>query len=263
MAERFRSEVFLLNVAEFIPAWYGGDALALEPSLDWKNLMIERRKQLSRHLSADLAGLCIHRMLEVGDPAKEITACARDQKIDLIMMPTHGYGAFRRFLLGSVTAKVLHDCDCPVWTGVHTDQMWSEKQYHWSRFLCAVDADPKDARLLAWAAQFSREQNAELQVVHGVHAAAPIPAGEESPSLHDFLIETSRERLAQLQSAAGTNFEISMRFGAVGDVVRDAALQHEADLILMGRGVIQGMLGRLRSEAYAIIREAPCPVISL
>jgi nucleotide-binding universal stress UspA family protein len=100
-------------------------------------------------------------------------------------------------------------------------------------------------------------------VVHGVHAAAPIPAGQESPSLHDFLIETSRERLAQLQSAAGTNFEISMRFGAVGDVVRDAALQHEADLILMGRGVIQGMLGRLRSEAYAIIREAPCPVISL
>ncbi len=37
-------------------------------------------------------------------------------------MPTHGYGPFRRFILGSVTAKVLHDADCPVWTGVHLEE---------------------------------------------------------------------------------------------------------------------------------------------
>ena len=49
----------------------------------------------------------------------------------------------------------------------------------------------------------------------------------------------------------------------MGNVVRDAALEHEADLVLIGRGVIQGMLGRLRSEAYTIIREAPYPVISI
>jgi hypothetical protein len=29
--------------------------------------------------------------------------------VDLIMMPTHGVGTFRSFLVGSVTAKVLHD----------------------------------------------------------------------------------------------------------------------------------------------------------
>ena len=36
-------------------------------------------------------------------------------------MPTHGFGPLRRFLLGSVAAKVLHDAQCPVWTSVHTD----------------------------------------------------------------------------------------------------------------------------------------------
>ena len=139
MAERFHSEVILLHVAEFVPAWYADpDAMALEPVV-----MNERREHLNGHLTEALSGLCVQRMLELGDPSREITKCARDQKADLIMMPTHGYGPFRRFLLGSVTAKVLHDADCPVWTGVHTDQLWSQKQYQWRRFLCAVDSDPK------------------------------------------------------------------------------------------------------------------------
>ena len=271
MAERFQSEVILLHVADFVPAWYGApDTLALETvegskSLisDLKSLINERREHLSRHLSADLAGLRVQRTLELGDPAKEIAKCAHDQKADLIMMPTHGFGPFRRFLLGSVTAKVLHDTDGPVWTGVHTDQLWSQKQYQWRRFLCAVDADPKEAPLLQWAAQFSTEQKAELRVVHAVHASAPIPSGQESASLRGFVLDTIEQRMAKLQSDAGTNFDIQVRFGRVGDIVRDAALEHEADLILIGRGVIQGMLGRLRSEAYTIIREAPCPVISI
>ena len=48
---------------------------------------------------------------------------AKANQIDLIMMPTHGYGRFRALLLGSVTAKVLHDADCPVWTAVHREEV--------------------------------------------------------------------------------------------------------------------------------------------
>jgi len=264
MAERFQSEVYLLHVAEFVPGWQGvPEAMAPEPVVDLKSLLSERREQLNRHLEAGLVGLRVCRMVELGDPAKEIAKYAKDRKIDLVMMPTHGHGLFRRFLLGSVTAKVLHDTDCPVWTGVHTDQLWSQKQYQWRRFLCAVDADPRDAPLLRWAAQFSTEQKAELQVVHAVPASAPIPSGQEPASLRGFLLDTIEQRIANLQDKAGTNFDIQVRFGRLGDIVRDAALAHEADLILIGRGVIQGMLGRLRSEAYTIIREAPCPVISI
>jgi nucleotide-binding universal stress UspA family protein len=54
-----------------------------------------------------------------------------------------------------------------------------------------------------------------------------------------------------------------LALGPVGQVVREAALEHHADLILIGRGAIQKGFGRLRSSAYAAIREAPCPVISL
>ena len=48
-----------------------------------------------------------------------------------MIMPTHGYGVFRRFLLGSVTSKVLHDLGCPVLTGAHlTEQGGTGKIAH-------------------------------------------------------------------------------------------------------------------------------------
>jgi nucleotide-binding universal stress UspA family protein len=264
MVERFHSEVILLHAAEFVPLGYGTpDAIVLEPMVDLESFVNVRREQLDQHLSADLAGPCVRRTVELGDPAKEIAEYARGQQVDLIMMPTHGYGPFRRFLLGSVTAKVLHDADCPVWTGVHTDQLWSQNHNRWRRFLCAVDADPRDAPILRWAVQFSTEQKAELQVVHALPAAEPIAPGQEPPSLRGFLLDTAEARIANLQSEAGTELDILLRFGRVENVIRDAALAHEADLIMIGRGVMHDVLGRLRSAAYGIIREAPCPVISI
>ena len=51
-------------------------------------------------------------IVQEGDPAVNIADYASENGIDLIMMPTHGYGKFRSLLLGSVVSKVLHDADC-------------------------------------------------------------------------------------------------------------------------------------------------------
>jgi len=36
-----------------------------------------------------------------------------------------------------------------------------------------------------------------------------------------------------------------------------------ADLLVIGRGSASGVFGRLRTNAYAIIRQSPCPVLSI
>jgi nucleotide-binding universal stress UspA family protein len=48
---------------------------------------------------------------------------------------------------------------------------------------------------------------------------------------------------------------------AVG--VRDLALRNRADLVVIGRGAIRTGLGRLYAHSYDIIRESPCPVLSV
>lgn len=264
MAKRFQSEVTLLHVVEVPCPWYESpEAMSLQSTANLQTVISESKARLDRYLADELADVRVCRLVAQGEPARAITDVARSRGAGLIMMPTHGYGPFRRMLIGSVTAKVLHDAQCPVWTGVHTDQIWSAKGAGWKRFLCAVDTEEQDRVLLHWAAQFAEEQGAELQVVHAVHEAAPIPAGQESETLRDFLLGVARARLDQMQSQIGTRFDIWMRFGKVGPVVHQAALDHRADLILIGRGLMRKALGGLRSQAYAVIREAPCPVISV
>jgi nucleotide-binding universal stress UspA family protein len=46
-------------------------------------------------------------------------------------------------------------------------------------------------------------------------------------------------------------------------VVPPAAERLNADLLLVGHGSAAGDSGRYRSHAYAIIRQSPCPVVSV
>ena len=75
--------------------------------------------------------------------------------------------------------------------------------------------------------------------------------------------ENARRTIQELQKAADIDVPVCVGAGTVPDVVREEALQHGADLVVIGRGALQGPLGRLRTHSYGIIRHAPCPVLSI
>ncbi|MFC2171985.1 universal stress protein [Acidobacteriota bacterium] len=52
----------------------------------------------------------------LGHPARDIIGMAQKYNIDLIVIATHGLSAIERFLLGSVTQKVVRRAPCPVLT---------------------------------------------------------------------------------------------------------------------------------------------------
>lgn len=47
-------------------------------------------------------------------PARAILNVAEREKVDLIVMATHGHGGLRRLLLGSVTERVVREAHCAV-----------------------------------------------------------------------------------------------------------------------------------------------------
>jgi nucleotide-binding universal stress UspA family protein len=57
--------------------------------------------------------------------------------------------------------------------------------------------------------------------------------------------------------------EILIEEGDPAQVVRAAANRRNADLVVIGRSPREGILGRLRPNAYSIVRDAPCPVVSV
>jgi nucleotide-binding universal stress UspA family protein len=264
MAKRFHAPVTALHVLEIPPPWFGPpELIPFEAFVDTPRLLEDRRHTLSAFLADGFIGVAIEGCVQQGDPAAVITRIAHQKHSSLVMMPTHGYGVIRSLLLGSVTAKVLHDAECPVWTAGRLDAMKTDPEQPWREILCAISADARDVPLLRWAAQFAEEQSAPLRLVHGVGGFEPEPKYAEEDPLRDFLFGVAEERIAKLQKEAGTNLEVSMEAGSAARVVREIALQRHADLLIVGRGLIQKPLGRLRSNDYAIIRDAPCPVISI
>ena len=63
---------------------------------------IQYAKQVAEDKEIDYEGVVVE-----GDPAHAILEFAKQNKVDLIIMGTLGKGGLERFLLGSVTSKVV------------------------------------------------------------------------------------------------------------------------------------------------------------
>jgi nucleotide-binding universal stress UspA family protein len=222
------------------------------------------QQRLGEYLVDELKHFDVKRVLTEGEPAATIIDYAHEQQTDLIMMPTHGYGGFRRLILGSVTAKVLHAAECPVWTGVHMETVPRLEDIAFRRVLCAIDLGAQSCPTAAWAKNFAAEFGAELSIVHAVPEANPSPAVYAHDTRRDDLIHQATERVRKVQECVGAG---NARVFVVGDEVAGAvcecAARERSDLLVIGRSVAGGVLGRLRENAYSIIRQSPCPVISI
>ena len=90
-------------------------------------------------------------------------------------------------------------------------------------------------------------------------------AGEYfDPDWRNYLAQSAQENLEAMQKSAGTNADVVITdSNNIPLAVSSSASQLEADLVVIGRAASGGMLGRLRTNAYSIIRQSPCPVVSV
>jgi nucleotide-binding universal stress UspA family protein len=263
LAGRFGSRLILLHVLETTIGQPGDlDFGGFATSLQWEDRTARTQELLDHFLVEELSLLPVTRILENGDPARTIIRVAQAEKADLIMLPTHGYGGFRRFILGSVTAKVLHDAECPVWTGVHLESAPPLDSIQIKRVLCAVDLTLRSEAVIAAGAQLAEEYGAELALAHAVPGSEAIPEKLLDCELRRHLMSQAREQLLELATRCGVNASLLVDSGETASVVDGLAKNWQADLVVIGRAQHHGF-GRLRTHAYSIIRESPCPVLSI
>jgi nucleotide-binding universal stress UspA family protein len=221
------------------------------------------RQKLDEFLTpaSDIRNVC--RKVEYGAAAACILDCAEKIESPLIMMPTRGHTRFRQLLLGSVTAAVLHDAGCPVWTEAHTAGESAHTGLYRS-IVCAVDMGPRTHEVLRAASEFGKSLGAELYIVHSVPGIDPRISTGVAERTHSFLVANAREDFPVHCAQAGVDarLEIVEDLRLVDGIV-EAASKHSADLLVIGRGVIQGTLGRLRTNAHNLIRHSLCPVLSV
>jgi nucleotide-binding universal stress UspA family protein len=261
LAVRFDSEVLLAHVLPPLHSELGIDIAGTMLVDIYRSRTGQAERDLAAFQAQALEGLKVRCVLLHGDPAGKIVELARTEQAGLIAMPTHGYGPFRRFILGSNTAKVLHDADCPVWTGIHLENA-RPREAPFRDILCAVDLGPQSARALAWANWLRQQFQGRLTVIHAI---ASHPEGLEQPDLNwrTGIREIAEEELLRLQREVGVEADLLLEAGEATRVICSAAERCGAGTLVIGRGSAAGDFGRLRTNAYAIIRQSPCPVISV
>lgn len=191
-----------------------------------------------------------------GAPANAIVDFAQSNNADLIALPTHGYGLFRRALLGSVTTKVLHHARIPVWTSAHCGEPTHRAHPQPRRILAAVDLtadrEAETERVVQKALAFAHDSGASVEILH-VAGEAQIAAEFRQRAMACAVASAASNTGLLVDQRESPSVPIEANDEKVELAVRRLALLKRADLVVIGRG----------RHAYAVICESPCPVLSV
>lgn len=255
------ARVSLIHV--FDPASHSGFELYVRPPAE---IAAEHyavaRDRLNSFLADEFPVSECPRILATGEPGSQIAEVAR-QGFDLIIMPSHA-GIFRRMLIGSTTAKVLNDADCPVFTSMHALTIAPRPPEH-REYLCTIGLGENSGRVLSYAHQLAQQAKVQLHIIHAIRPFDPdlpiqLDLAEQLQSLER---QRARDRIEDLMRRVGVQASVQIVVGPFKEALLEAARQFDADALLIGRGSQSGAEGRLRDLTYAIVRESPFPVVSI
>jgi len=112
--EKFDSILILVHVDDtsVIQNYVNYPTPGLSIQIDGQARSAEILRDASKQLDVPDTHLKITSL--TGEPASAILNVANQEDADLILICTHGMGATKRFLMGSVTDRVVHHADIPV-----------------------------------------------------------------------------------------------------------------------------------------------------
>jgi nucleotide-binding universal stress UspA family protein len=197
---------------------------------------------------------------ELGEAGTVIHDVLKHQGGDLVMLSTHGRGPVRRLMLGSVTTKLLHDVGCAVWTATAIATAAPKPRY--KSIICAVDDNPEGLSVITAGAALANSYGAKLAVVH-VLGLPPLSMEIDYAGIRADLLRAAEQRLREVMAGLKIDAPHEVIEGNIANGLHEWAGSHHADLLVVGRGHAQDGLGRVWSSLYSIVRESPCPVLSI
>ena len=263
IARHFHSEIVLLHV--IAPESYSpydrpaGRPMTSEELLD--ELRSYAQNNLHESLGSALEGLPLKCLVRQGDASTEILAAAEEQATDLIVMPTSGRTGFYGSLIGSVTAKVMHESDHPVLSGTHFPPS-PPQGLDVKHVLCGVTFADHSRPTLQCAATIAAEFHAKLTIAHVTPDVQLYgPGGDYAdPTWQRELTASAQELIARIQKDTGATGDSAIESGDVGKGLGKIAAQIGADLLVAGCHYGGGHLG---ANSYGILSESPVPVLSV
>jgi nucleotide-binding universal stress UspA family protein len=204
---------------------------------------------------------------------KNLAEVVLANRIDLLVVGTHGRGGFGKLLLGSVAEAILRHAFCPVLTvgprvsgraklpaleSRHRDVAPFDLELR--EILYATNFSPNAARSARAAVRLAREFHAHLTLLHVIENYSdldkyPGPMEEGLRRLQALIPES-----AELQHAP----ERELEFGSASENILRVASDREAEMIVLGAHALEvGSTHLPWSTAHHVLAHARCPVLTV
>ena len=277
-ADQFQASLHLLHVVhEANTDLYGlGDA---EAHIDRLREEAESAAQARlAELAPDVSARAVHTAVVPhprGDVADAIDEYVSHFAIDLVVMGTHGRRGLERYVLGSVTNRVVRRRVAPVLTvrepGEEADAKGETVAY--DRVLAPIDFSDHSKTALRLSkevtSQYEGTQHllfvAEQRVVP-TFSDTGIP-GVGVVEMDSEIVANAEQALHELNASVGgpeVSTACHVDEGDVAQIIVEFAEAREADLIVMATrgltGIDRFVLG---SNTERVVRTAPCPVLTV
>ena len=207
---------------------------------------------------------------EAGSTVPTIVDRAVTMPADLLVMGTHGRSGFDRFLLGSVTEKVLRKAPCPILTVPPHAPAKAPVEVTFKRILCPVDFSPSALQAFGFALDLARQAGGSVTVLHAIEWLADEARAHADFNVQDYrqhLVEDAHARLQALiaeQPRTECATEDVVVAGRAYREILETAAALEADLIVMGAQGRGGVgLTLFGSTTQQVVRAATCAVLTV
>jgi nucleotide-binding universal stress UspA family protein len=266
LARRYEGRITLLTVVPDLPSVVGfplAEGTALDPTI--REEMVEDLREIAVKACEQAP---VDAVVAEGDPARTIIRHAREMGADIVVMGTHGRSGFERWMLGSVTEKVLRTAHCPV-LAVPMSSGSPEDRVAFRRILCPVDFSPSALHAVKQAVSLAEGAKAELTLLHVVDWLPDRDArpGQRYDEFRDYVERDALRRLRSLvppEARDGCAPREAVAFGTPWREVLRRAAEGEADVVVMGvhgHGAVEVML--FGSTTQHVVRHCACPVLTI
>jgi nucleotide-binding universal stress UspA family protein len=268
LAQWYGARITVLHVTELfpMPAVLPGNPSGVFGVLVSRDEVIADIRKFTDPLKD--CGVPVEIDLREGTVVRTILDAATTLPADLVVMGTHGRGGVEHLMLGSVTEKVLRKAPCPVLV-VPSSADSAQTSVRVERILCPVDFAPSSMKALTYALSLAQEADATLTLLHVLEAIPDesVAAPFDIVAHHRMREEGARERLRAAIPDAARDWCHPVEVVASGKTYREilrVAGETRPNLIVMGvagHNVIERLF--FGSTASHVVRQAPCPVLTL
>jgi nucleotide-binding universal stress UspA family protein len=256
IGEIFGSEIFIVHAAQ--PSIYG-DGQQPMPTEILSAQFEAARADMKKLVASEprLAGMRVRTTVDYGGAVDLIEQVAKDEKITLVVLGSHGANALEKIVLGSATESVLRKSSCPV---LIVGPNCRAEHHPFRSIVFATDLEATGLRAAQYASALAEHVDGRLTLLHVSEKRSDKPGID-----FDHFEETIREKLRSLLPSDVELFcnpKLRLEFGSPAEVITGVAESEAASLIVVGLRNRSALADHSPwSTLSHVIREAKCGVL--